>query len=37
MEQTAEFLDPDRYTLVAYGPAAAADLNVRPWTEVGQK
>lgn len=37
MEQAGEFLDPERYTLVAYGPAPTADLNVRPWAEAGEK
>ncbi|MDZ4803809.1 MAG: pitrilysin family protein [Candidatus Eisenbacteria bacterium] len=34
MDQTAEFLDPAQWTLVAYGPAATSELNVGGWTEV---
>jgi predicted Zn-dependent peptidase len=34
MEQTAEFLDPARWTLVAYGPAATRELNVAGWQDV---
>jgi predicted Zn-dependent peptidase len=37
MDQTAEFLDPARWTLVAYGPAATSTLNVLPWTEIEEK
>ncbi len=31
MDQAGEFLDPDRYTLVAYGPTLTSELNVLPW------
>jgi predicted Zn-dependent peptidase len=34
MEQTAEYLDPARWTLVAYGPAESRQLNVTGWTDV---
>lgn len=34
MNQTAEFLDPARHTLVAYGPASADSMKVLPWTEI---
>lgn len=37
MEQAAEFLDPDRQTLVAWGPAESQALNVRPWGEVEER
>ncbi|HEX7879816.1 MAG TPA: pitrilysin family protein [Candidatus Eisenbacteria bacterium] len=34
IEQTADFLDPERWTLVAYGPAATKTLNVAGWKDV---
>jgi len=37
MEQTADFLDPARWTLVAYGPAATKDLNAVGWQEVEER
>ena len=34
MSQTGWILEPERYTLVAYGPARLPALKVLPWAEV---
>jgi predicted Zn-dependent peptidase len=37
MEQAAEFLDPARYSLVAYGPTETPTLDVLSWKDVEEK
>ena len=34
MNQTGEFLDPARQSLVAYGPAQVPALKVLPWVDI---